>query len=110
MTLRHLQPRGAPERRPVRLVPTTLKIDDDVLEAACCIAADERVSVDEIVSRLARRGLEPRPGEPAWARFPPSMVPRPRSSPRGGADRRLEDAWQQPRVARRAARRPPDKA
>lgn len=89
--LRHL--RGAPERRPVLLVRTTLKIDDDVLEAARCIADDERVSVGEIVSRLARRGLEPRPGEPAWARLPPSMVPRPRSASHGGAARRIADAW-----------------
>ena len=91
MTLRH--PSGAPERRHVRLVRTTLKIDDDVLEAAHCIADDERVSVDEIVSRLARRGLDPRPDEPAWARLPASLVPRPRAAPRGGATGRIEDAW-----------------
>lgn len=36
---------------------TTLTIEDDVLEAARTIAADEGTSVGEAVSRLARRGL-----------------------------------------------------
>ena len=81
------QPRDAADRRYVRLVRTTLQIDDDVLEAARCIADDERVSVGETLSRLARRGLEPRPDEPAWARLPPSMIPRPPSVPRGGTRR-----------------------
>jgi hypothetical protein len=55
-------------------VRTTLKIDDDVLEAAWCIAADEGVSVGEIMSRLARRGLEPRDGERTRRRFPAFTV------------------------------------
>jgi predicted CopG family antitoxin len=39
---------------------TTLKIDDDVYEAALALARSERKSLGEIVSRLARRGLMPR--------------------------------------------------
>lgn len=37
---------------------TTLAIDDDVLEAARGLAALERRSVGEVVSDLARRGLQ----------------------------------------------------
>ena len=92
MTTRHRS--TAADRRYVRLVRTTLQIDDDVLEAARCIADDEHVSVGEIVSRLARRGLEPRPDEPAWARLPPSMVPRAPAAPRGGATWRREEGWE----------------
>ena len=91
MPTRH--PNGASDRRYVRLVRTTLQIDDDVLEAARCIAADERVSVGEILSRLARRGLEPRPDEPAWSRLPPSMIPRPPTTRRGGAVPRPGVVW-----------------
>ena len=40
---------------------TTLVIDDDVLEAARCLAAEEHKSLGEIVSGLARRGLTPAP-------------------------------------------------
>ena len=87
------QPRDAADRRYVRLVRTTLQIDDDVLEAAQCIADDERVSVGETLSRLARRGLEPRPDEPAWARLPPP-IPRPAAVPRGGAMRRIGVVWE----------------
>ena len=87
--------RSRASHRPyVRLVRAILKLDDDVLEAARCIAADEHVSVGEIVSRLARRGLEPRPDEPAWARLPASMFLRPPASPRGGAACRLDEPWE----------------
>jgi hypothetical protein len=41
-------------------VRTTLKIDDDVYEAAIALARSEGKSLGEIVSRLARRGLMPR--------------------------------------------------
>lgn len=41
-------------------VRTTLQIDDDVYEAARSLAAAEDVTIGEIVSRLARRGLAPR--------------------------------------------------
>ena len=89
MTTRH---RRAAGRRYVRPVRTTLHIDDDVLEAARCIADDEHVSVGEVLSRLARRGLEPRPDEPAWARLPPSVVSRVPAS-RGGAAWRCAEGW-----------------
>ncbi len=36
---------------------TTLKIDEDVLQAARRMAGDENISVGKILSRLARRGL-----------------------------------------------------
>ncbi len=81
-------------RRYVRLVRATLQIDDDVLEAARCIAHDERVSVGEILSRLARRGLDPRPDEPAWNHLPPSMTRRRPSVTRGGVLRRIGLAWE----------------
>ena len=90
MTTRH---RRASDRRYVRPVRTTLQIDDDVLEAARCIADDEHVSVGEVLSRLARRGLEPRPDEPAWARLPPSMAPRVPAS-RGVATWRCAEGWE----------------
>jgi hypothetical protein len=43
---------------------TTLAIDDDVLKAAKAIAQQERRSVGEVVSDLARRALH-RPQAPA---------------------------------------------
>jgi hypothetical protein len=39
---------------------TTVKIDDDVLEAARSLAQSEKRSIGEILSELARRGLQPR--------------------------------------------------
>lgn len=39
---------------------TTLKIDDDVLEAATSLARAEGKTVGETISALARKGLEPR--------------------------------------------------
>jgi hypothetical protein len=58
------------------MVRTTLKIDDDVLEAARCIADDQGISVGQVMSRLARRGLEPRPESRGRGRFPTFSVPR----------------------------------
>ena len=84
-------PSAASVRRYVRLVRATLQLDDDVLEAARCIADDEHASVGEILSRLARRGLDPRPDEPAWNRLPPSMVTCPPTARRVGALRRLRE-------------------
>ena len=92
MTIRHRD--GASDRRYVRLVRTTLQIHDDVLEAARCIADDEHASVGEILSILARRGLEPRPDEPAWARLPPSIGARAPVAAQGGAVRRLGIVWE----------------
>lgn len=37
---------------------TTLAIDDDVLAAAKCLAERQRKTVGEVVSALARRGLQ----------------------------------------------------
>ncbi len=74
MTSQHLD--ATVTRRYARLVRTTLKIDDDVLEAARCIATDEGVSVGDVMSRLARRGLEPRPEARARGRFPIFVVAR----------------------------------
>ena len=43
---------------------TTLKIDDDVLQAARNLAAVQEETIGEIISLLARRGLAPRvPGK-----------------------------------------------
>lgn len=92
MTTRHRS--RASLRRPVRLVLATLQLDDDVLEAARCIADDERVSVGEILSRLARRGLHPRPDEPAWARLPPFQTPRAPAPPPGGATGGPGGVWE----------------
>lgn len=38
---------------------TTLKIDDDILEAAKTLARHQKRSVGEVISGLARRSLEP---------------------------------------------------
>ncbi len=51
-------------------VRATLTIDDDVLEAARCIADDEGVSVGDVISRLARSGLAPRTDGRKRRRFP----------------------------------------
>ena len=74
MTSQHLDITRTP--RYARLVRTTLKIDDDVLEAARCIADDESITVGEAMSRLARRGLEPRSESRGRGRFPTFAVPR----------------------------------
>ena len=42
------------------LMRTTLAIDDDVLNAAKSIARQQRRSIGEVVSDLARRSLRPR--------------------------------------------------
>ena len=49
---------------------TTLTIDDDVLDAARAIAEQNRLSLGEIVSDLARRGLKPRPEAPSTGGLP----------------------------------------
>jgi predicted DNA-binding ribbon-helix-helix protein len=38
---------------------TTLQIDDDVYRAARSLAASESVGIGTVISRLARKGLEP---------------------------------------------------
>ena len=74
MTPQHLDITSS--RSYARMVRTTLKIDDDVLEAARCIADDEGATVGEVMSRLARRGLEPRTEARGRGRFPTVAVPR----------------------------------
>ena len=39
---------------------TTLSIDDDILDVAKSLAEAERRTVGEVISDLARRGLQPR--------------------------------------------------
>jgi hypothetical protein len=40
---------------------TTLKIDDDILEAARTLARHQKTSVGEVISDLARQSLDPAP-------------------------------------------------
>ena len=54
---------------------TTLQIDDDVYEVARSLAAAERRSLGEIVSRLARQGLAPRANVRERNGFPVFEVP-----------------------------------
>ena len=72
MTAQHLDITSS--RSYARMVRTTLKIDDDVLEAARCIADDEGATVGEVMSRLARRGLEPRTESRGRGRCPTFAV------------------------------------
>ena len=68
-----MRPRDFPlstRRRYARGVRAILTIDDDVLEAARCIANDEGTSVGDVISRLARSGLEPRAGDRTLRRVP----------------------------------------
>ena len=54
---------------------TTLQIDDDVLEAARSLARAENRSVGEVLSDLARRGLQPRRQRRSRNQFPVFDVP-----------------------------------
>jgi hypothetical protein len=49
---------------------TTLHIDDDVLAAARGLAEAENRTLGEVVTRLARKGLAPRPQTAEDAGFP----------------------------------------
>jgi len=61
---------------------TTLDIDEDVLQAAKELAASRRRTAGQVISELARKGLEPahrarvRNGVPVLSRRPPA-APRP---------------------------------
>ncbi len=59
----------------IRFMRTTLHIDDDIYEAVRSLAAIERTSVGKVMSRLARRALDP--GQPARtpSGFPVFQVP-----------------------------------
>lgn len=49
---------------------TTVRIDDDVLEAARSLARLEDRSLGEVISDLIRRGLQPRPQTAGPTGFP----------------------------------------
>jgi hypothetical protein len=49
---------------------TTLRIDDDVLEAAKSVARSTDRTLGEVISELARRGLAPSPQEESEEGFP----------------------------------------
>jgi len=54
---------------------TTLHLDDDVYEAARGLAAAEGTTVGKVVSRLARRGLNPARPSRSRKGFPVFDVP-----------------------------------
>jgi hypothetical protein len=66
----------------IQLLRTTLQIDDDVLQAAKELAAARGLTTGQVVSELARKGLEPtrsprtRNGIPLLPRRP-AAAPRP---------------------------------
>ena len=49
---------------------TTLQIDDDVLSAARVLARERGLSIGEVISRLARKGLRPTSGQNEHQGFP----------------------------------------
>jgi len=49
----------------LRIMRTTLSLDDDVLEMARALAARQRRSLGEVVSGLIRRAVEPPPAAPS---------------------------------------------
>lgn len=58
----------------MKIMRTTLRIDEDVLLAAKQVAARERISISEAVTRLIRRGLNQHgasdsPPQPLRGRF-----------------------------------------
>jgi hypothetical protein len=57
-------------------VRTTLKLDPDILMAARQIAADRSKSIGEVISELARRGLEARGKVGSRQGFPVFHVPK----------------------------------
>ena len=54
---------------------TTLQLDEDVYEVARCLAAAERRSLGEVISRLVRQGLAPRDNVGERNGFPVFDVP-----------------------------------
>jgi len=69
---------------------TTLSLDPEILAAARQIAADRNASVGEIISELARRGLEARGQVSRRAGFPVFKV-RPDAPPLTSEDIRRDD-------------------
>ena len=61
---------------------TTLDVDDDVLQAAKELAATRGQTAGQVLSQLARRGLDPAPSERVRNGVP--LLPRrPAGAPRG---------------------------
>jgi hypothetical protein len=54
---------------------TTVQIDDDILQAAKILAAQQKCSIGKVLSDLARRGLAPRTDFPRKHGFPTFRVP-----------------------------------
>jgi hypothetical protein len=69
---------------------TTLTLDPDILNAARQIAAARSVSIGEVISELARRGLEARGKTRVRHGFPVFDVPE-RARPLTLADVRLDE-------------------
>ncbi|MGH9315086.1 MAG: hypothetical protein ACRD09_11170 [Vicinamibacterales bacterium] len=61
---------------------TTLDIDDDVLQAAKEIAASRRVTAGQVLSELARKGLEPTSERARLRNGVPILPRRPAGGPR----------------------------
>jgi hypothetical protein len=57
------------------MVRTTLHLDDDVYEAVRSLAAIERTSIGKVLSRLARRALNPARARTVRGAFPVFDVP-----------------------------------
>jgi len=57
------------------MVRTTLHLDDDVYEAVRSLAAIERTSIGKVLSRLARRALNPARARTARGGFPVFDMP-----------------------------------
>ena len=58
-----------------RLMRTTLTIDDDVFAAARAVAERDNKSLGEVVSELARRGLNPPSAKPVSERNGIPLLP-----------------------------------
>src|SRR3954447_8770816 len=72
-----------PARRGIiRLVRTTLNIDDDVLKAMKKIAAEQKTSIGRVLSDLARQAIASDEGERVRLRNGVPLLPRrPKGSP-----------------------------
>lgn len=60
---------------------TTLKLDDDILEAARELAKAQHKTLGEMVSELARKGMSPRQAAPKFRNGIPQLPVRPGAKP-----------------------------
>ena len=67
----------------IRLMRTTLDIDEDVLQAARELSAMHKTTMGKMLSELARRGLEPRDGQITVRTGVPVLPPQPGIGPVG---------------------------